>query len=113
MEKVTISISKDLFEKLKGELGSEIKENNSYSDFIGKSIFFRTVTYHILGRVTKIVGDFFILETASWIADSGRFMNALQSGELSEVEPLGDWFVNITTVTDCGIWKHDLPTKQK
>jgi predicted CopG family antitoxin len=113
MEKVTISISKDLYEKLKGELGTEVKEINSYSDLVGQKLFLRTVTYHILGKVTKIVGDILVLETASWVADSGRFMNAIQTGELNEVEPLGDWFVNLMTVTDFGLWKHDLPTKQK
>jgi hypothetical protein len=53
------------------------------------------------------------LENASWIADSGRFMQAIKEGKLSEVEPVGDWFFNYDTMVDGGIWKHDLPKEQK
>jgi len=65
------------------------------------------------GKVVKIIGTMLQLEDASWIADSGRFMDTIKSGELNEVEPLGDWFVNITSCTDFGLWKHDLPKNQK
>jgi hypothetical protein len=80
---------------------------------IGKSYFLRTVTYHIVGKVKKIVGKFLFLESASWVADSGRFMNAIKNGTLNEVEPIGEWFVNFESITDFGEWKNELPTTQK
>jgi len=81
--------------------------------FVGKCWFFRTVTYHVIGRVIEVIGGkLLLLEEASWVADSGRFMNAIKKGTLSEVEPLGDWGVNIDATTDFGPWLHALPTEQ-
>jgi len=82
--------------------------------FVGRSWFFRTVTYHIIGRVTAVIGGkLLLLQEASWVADSGRFSNAIKEGTLNEVEPLGDWAVNIDSCTDFGPWIHALPTEQK
>ena len=53
------------------------------------------------------------LSDASWVADSGRFMDAIKNGTLSEVEPVGAAFVNVAAITDAFPWNHDLPTKQK
>lgn len=89
------------------------KEVNSYEDLVGGTYFFRTVTYHSVGKVNKIVGRFAYLTEASWIPDSGRFMNALKEGTLSEVEPVGEMFINIDTVVDFFNWKHPLPKTQK
>ena len=109
-----INISEETYEKIKDQLMSEEKiDINELKDFVGKQLFIRTVTYHIVGKVEKIVGTFFVLSNASFIADSGRFMNAIKNGNLNEVEPLGDWFVNYNTITDMGIWKHSLNLNQK
>jgi hypothetical protein len=80
---------------------------------VGKAYFLRTVTYHIIGKVEKIIGDFLVLSNASWVADSGRFMNAIKEGTLNEVEPVGNWVVNVGSITDGGEWKHGLPITQK
>ena len=87
--------------------------NNAWDDFVGKKIFVRTVTYHLVGRVFKVIGKMVFLKEASWVADSGRFADAIKTGSLNEVEPVGDWFFNMDSVVDGGIWAHDLPTKQK
>ena len=35
-------------------------------------------------------------------------------GKLNEVEPVSvDMFININSITDAFVWKHDLPRKQK
>ena len=81
-------------------------------DFIGKSFFFRTVTYHVLGKVTGRIGHILLLEEASWIPDTDRFMDFIKNGSLNEVEPLGDWNVNLDSVTDFGRWIHELPKEQ-
>lgn len=91
----------------------EVKEISNYEDLIGGKFFFRTVTYHLVGKVKKMVGRFAYLTDASWVADSGRFMNAIKDGTLSEVEPVGDAFINLDTVVDFFQWKHDLPKSQK
>lgn len=89
-------------------------EIKSLDNLCGKNIFFRTVTYHILGRVINIInGKWLHLESASWIADSGRFMNCVKEGTLSEVEPIGTHFLNLDSVTDFFPWAHPLPTEQK
>lgn len=110
----TINISDETYELIKDQLNEDEKiDINSIKELMGKKLFLRTVTYHILGKVEKIIGNILYLSAASWIADSGRFSNAVMSGELNEIEPLGNWFVNLNTVTDFGIWKHKLPTEQK
>lgn len=79
----------------------------------GKSYFIRTVTYHTVGKVKEIIGDFLVLTEASWVADSGRFMNAIKEGTLSEVEPTGECIINISSIVDAFPWKHKLPKDQK
>ena len=89
-------------------------EVKSLDDLIGKAFYFRTVTYHALGIVTRKISEkIYQLEKASWIADSGRFMQAIENGELREVEPVGTMFLNLDTVTDFFPWKHKLPSDQK
>jgi hypothetical protein len=80
---------------------------------IGRAYFLRTVTYHLTGRVVQIIGRFLVLEDAAWIADSGRFADALKTGSLNEVEPVGEAIVNADTIADAFPWKHALPRTQK
>jgi hypothetical protein len=89
------------------------KSNHALRGFVGECLFLRTVTYHLVGRVERIRGKFLELSDASWVADSGRFTQAIRDGELNEVEPVGDAWVNMDTVTDFYRWNHDLPAKQK
>jgi hypothetical protein len=110
----TIEVSDETYERIKDQLNeNEQIEINSYDDFIGKKWFFRTVSFHLVGKVKKRIGSFLQLETASWVADSGRFMQAIKNGELDEVEPVGIAFVNINSVVDIFPWNHTLPTEQK
>lgn len=110
----TIEISDETFEKLKTQLGEDCyKDITSLSDMVGEKFYFRTVTYHLTGRVKKVVGSILELENAAWIADSGRFMQCIKEGLLNEVEPVGRAFINLNSVTDFFPWKHALPDKQK
>lgn len=109
----TIEISDETWEKIKGMVNQdEIVEINEVDDMIGNKYFFRTVTYHLIGKVEKRIGNILQLSGASWVADSGRFMNAIKDGKLNEVEPVGIAFVNMSSVTDFFPWKHKLPTDQ-
>ena len=68
---------------------------------VGEKYLFRTVTYHITGEITAINGGFLTLKDAAWIADSGRLMQAVQTSDFAEVEPLPDGTkVNVHSLTD-------------
>ena len=109
----TIEVSDETYDKIKTQLGDEsFKDIESLKDMVGEKYYFRTVTYHLTGRVKKVIGSILELENAAWIADSGRFMNAIKEGTLSEVEPVGRAYINIQSVTDFFPWKHKLPEKQ-
>jgi hypothetical protein len=54
---------------------------------VGGKYFIRTATYHLTGELTEIFDNELVLKDAAWIADSGRFSNALKNCEFSEVEP--------------------------
>ena len=81
---------------------------------VGSAYFFRTVTYFATGRVKEIVGKFLILEDAAWIADTGRFSDALSNGIMEEVEPVEmNMYLNTDSITDAFDWKKELPKTQK
>lgn len=81
---------------------------------IGGKYFFRTVTYFATGEVVAIHGDFLELGDAAWVADTGRFREAIMQGVLDEVEPVEvPMYVNINTITDAFVWSHKLPRDQK
>ena len=54
---------------------------------LGKVYFIRTVTFYYVGRLTGITPNELVLEQAAWIADTGRFSDALKVSEFKEVEP--------------------------
>ena len=111
----TIEVSEETLSKIKEQLGEEFKpkEINGLSDLEGGKYFFRTVNYHLVGKVVKVSGRIIELSEASWVADSGRFMNAIKNGTLDEVEPVGVAYLNFECVCDFFPWKHDLPKDQK
>jgi hypothetical protein len=110
----SINVSEECYNKLREEFSqNDVIEIEDYKGLVGKKLFMRTVTYHMVGRVEGIMGSFLKLKDASWIADSGRFMNAIKEGKLNEVEPVGIAFVNIESVVDMFPWEHDLPKAQK
>ena len=81
---------------------------------VGEKYFIRTVTYFATGEVESIKGSFIVLKTAAWIADTGRFADAMKSGEFSEVEPvLVPMIINLNSIIDSFVWTHALPVSQK
>lgn len=82
-------------------------------ELVGKKLLIRTVTYFSVGKVEQVEDGFIKLSTASWVADTGRFANAIKDGKLSEVEPVGEMFVSLGSVVDMFPWEHELPTEQK
>ena len=57
---------------------------------IGKIYLIRTVTMIDTGRLVAVTEHELVLEDAAWIADTGRFADALKKAEFGEVEPFPD-----------------------
>ena len=88
-------------------------DHNPYE--IGKNYFIRTVTMIQIGKLIEVGPHELVIENACWVADTGRFTDALAEGSLNEVElfPKGRVIVGRATVIDACIWPHDLPQEQK
>ena len=57
---------------------------------IGKNYLIRTVTMIDTGRLVAVTNQELVLEDAAWIADTGRFSDAVKKASFSEVEPFPD-----------------------
>jgi hypothetical protein len=57
---------------------------------IGANYLIRTVTMIDTGRLISVTPQELVLEDAAWIADTGRFADALVKAEFGEVEPFPD-----------------------
>jgi len=82
---------------------------------IGKSMIIRTVTMIDTGRLVEVHDQELVLEDAAWVADTGRYADALKNGSLSEVEPYPDGRVIVGrgSIVDACEWKHELPRAMK
>ena len=54
---------------------------------IGKIYLIRTVTMIDTGLLVAVTEHELVLEDAAWIADTGRFADAVEKAEFGEVEP--------------------------
>lgn len=54
---------------------------------VGKSYFLRSVTHHYTGRLLEVHDKELVIDQACWIADDGRFADALAKECFAEVEP--------------------------
>jgi hypothetical protein len=104
-----------LLEKLlEKALESETTATNDSGPFeIGKAYFIRTVTYHQVGILKDIQGDFLIFKDASWVADSGRFGECLSQGTFTEVEYVGPMIINKMAIVDAFPWENKVPKETK
>ena len=80
----------------------------------GKCYFVRSVTCYYTGRCVSWDGQLLILDDAAWIADTGRFADALKSHTFSEVEPYpGRIAIGGGAIVDASEWAGELPREQK
>lgn len=85
-----------------------------FEALVGKNIIVRTVTYHYTGKLVALTPDALVLDDAAWIADSGRWAQALTQGTLSEVEPYPDrCYLARAAVVDVAEWRLPLPRDTK
>jgi hypothetical protein len=83
---------------------------------VGENVFVRTVTCYYTGRLERVTGLAMVLVDAAWVADTGRFHRAMESGELDEVEPYPDGaevHVMLGAVCDVAPWPAELPREVK
>jgi hypothetical protein len=82
---------------------------------IGENYFIRTVTFHYSGKLTAVYDQELVLEDTAWIADDGRFADALDKGTFIEVEPypVGKVIIGRGAVIDATTVSFPLPRKQK
>jgi|SRR3990167_2204441 len=89
--------------------------NAAYPYEIGKNYFIRTVTNYFTGTLLWVGPMELLLENVSWIADTGRFSNALREGKLNEIEPYpeGPVIIGRGAVIDATHWNFDIIMVQK
>lgn len=109
---LTIGQVKELA-KIVGGMGGVTEMEHPYH--IGKNYFIRTVTFYYIGTLRRVTQQELVLEDAVWVADTGRFHQAMTDGTLSEIEPFGKGEVIIGrgAVIDATLWNHMVPTTQK
>lgn len=55
---------------------------------LGQAYLVETVTKFFTGRLMAVHAGELVFTEAAWIADTGRYMQAIASGEFAEVEPI-------------------------
>lgn len=85
-DKMTIGELKEI----KRMIGDQSSTRDDAHWELGGTYFIRTVTHHLTGRLTKVSEHELVIEDAAWIADDGRFAEAVKEGNFREVEPFPD-----------------------
>jgi len=81
----------------------------------GKSYLIRTITMCDVGRCVDVIGNFLVLDRASWIADTGRFNECLiDPSKFNEVEPFKEEiYINLNSIVDATPFPYALPEQAK
>lgn len=84
------------------------QQSNPYE--IGAPYLIRCVTHYYTGRMVAVCQQELILEDAAWIPDTGRYNEAIKSGQVSEVEPIvGPLIIGRGAVIDAVKWPNNIP----
>ncbi len=95
-------------------LFGQSRQAESTAFVIGKQYLIRTVTHYYTGKLETIYSQEIVLSRAAWIADTGRYYDALKKGTLNEVEPIiGPCIISRGAIIDAVEWAFDLPEVQK
>jgi len=91
-----------------------MSESHPYK--VGENYFIRTVTFHYTGKLVAVYDHELVLMDATWVADDGRFADAVAQGSYKEVEPYPDErevVIGRGAIVDAVVITHPLPRKQK
>jgi hypothetical protein len=101
--------------ELRLTLGQSPQTSAPHPYEVGKNYFLRTVTHHLTGRLVEVGPQELVLEDAAWIADDGRFSDAMATGAFDEVEPYpeGRLIVGRASLIDAKTIPFALPRSKK
>ena len=88
IENMTIGQAREVQALFGGGVKAEVAELSPYE--VGANYLIRTVTMTYTGRLVSVGRQELVLKDAAWIADSGRWADAVAKGTFSEVEPYPD-----------------------
>lgn len=81
-------------EQIQSMFSKQKLEDTEHPFEIGKNYLIRTVTMIITGKLIYVGPKELKMESAAWIADTGRFSDALKDAQkFSEVEPFEDYAI--------------------
>ena len=115
-------LNKLSFENLKKEIETlekqkqkvTVKKSGFYQ--LGQPYMIRTVTMIYTGKLIKASNNELVLTNACWIADTGRWTQACETGSFDEVEPYprdAEVIINRDSIIDLFKINFKLPTEQK
>jgi hypothetical protein len=108
----TLTLAYILYRDWRTELPT--MEANTAPYEVGKNYIIRTVTHTYTGKLIWVGDKELVLENPAWVADSGRWMQAVQNGTLDEVEPMNEkTIVGRGAIIDASVISWDLPKTQK
>ena len=117
IDELTIGEAKQLAALFNNSTALQAIQTNSSEPYrVGENYFIRTVTYHYTGQLVAVHPGELVLAKVCWIADDGRFADALKNGEFNEVEPFPDRALVIIgrgSFVDAVIFTAKLPSSQK
>ena len=89
--------------------------NEAFPYEIGKNYFIQTVTHYYTGTLLWVGPQELLIENATWIADTGRFSNALKEGTLKEIEPFpaGPVIIGRGAIVEASPWNFGIIMVQK
>lgn len=93
-----------------------MSEEKKHPYKIGENYFIRTVTHHYTGRLTEVYENELVIVDAAWIADDGRYTEAVKSGAFNDIEPYPDGrevVIGRGAIVDACVIEFPLPRKQK
>ena len=98
-----------------GAMAPSLEGNDAGPWVCGQAYLIRTCTMTLLGRLIGVWPQELALADAAWIADTGRFADAIKGGpsKLAEVEPMGTVIIGRGSIVDAVAWEHELAKEQK
>lgn len=114
LEDLTIKEAREIAKMFSAQSSPQSSQSSEAWE-IGENYFIRTVTLYYTGKVSAVTENEIILENAAWIADTGRFTEAMKTGEFNEVEVYPkdtEVILNRSSMIDANKIS-SIPTKQK
>ena len=111
---MTVAQLKEIMDLIGPMLGIGKTERVRLPFKVGDRVLIRTVTHYDLGEIANITDGFVTLKNGGWVADTGRFGEALENGTVLEFEKApAPFHVAIGSIVDIHPWSKELPSATK